>query len=74
MQIAFGVDEMLKDYRDNFKANKWDYQKVRRGCLQRGVRLHPSRGRLYTSAAHTEEDVDETLEVMEAVFSEIFKK
>lgn len=71
-QLAFGIDEPMIDYRDNFKVDKIPYQKFRMASLERGIRFHPSRGRFYTSSAHTDEDVDQTLEVVEEVFDEIF--
>jgi glutamate-1-semialdehyde 2,1-aminomutase len=70
-QVAFGVSERLEDYRDNFKVDKMAYQTLRQGCLERGVRLHPTRGRLYTSAAHTDEDIEKTLSVIEEVMGEM---
>lgn len=73
-QIAFGVKDALNDYRDNFKVDRVAYQKLRMGGLSRGVRFHPARGRFYTSAAHTDGDVDKTLAVMEELLSLIFKK
>lgn len=73
-QLAFGIRERMSDFRDNFKANKIDYQIFRKGCLERGIRFHPSRGRFYTSAAHTDEDVDRTLSVADEVLSQISKR
>lgn len=72
-QLAFGVTEGMRDYRDTFKVDRTRYQRLRIGCLERGVRLHPSRGRLYTSAAHTDDDVEKTLEVMDDVLAETVK-
>lgn len=73
LQLSFGIKERMTDFRDNFKVNKIDYQKFRKGCLEKGVMLHPSRGRQYLSAAHTGEDIDETLLIIEEVFSEMFR-
>lgn len=73
-QLAFGIRERMSDFRDNFKVNKIDYQIFRKGCLERGIRFHPSRGRFYTSAAHTDEDVDRTLSVADEVLSQISKR
>lgn len=73
-QLAFGIRERMSDFRDNFKVNKNDYQIFRKGCLERGIRFHPSRGRFYTSAAHTDEDVDRTLSVADEVLSQISKR
>jgi glutamate-1-semialdehyde aminotransferase len=35
--------------------------------------MHPSRGRFFVSAAHTERDVEESLKVFEEAFSEVFR-
>jgi len=71
-QIAFGISERMNDYRDNFKVDKLAYQTFKKGCLKRGVRLHPSRGRFYTSTAHTDADIEKTLEVFEETLDETF--
>ena len=72
--LAFGIREGMSDFRDNFKVNKMDYQVFRKGCLERGIRLHPSRGRFYVSAAHTDEDIDKTLSVAEEVLGQMSKR
>ena len=69
--ILFGVTERLNDFRDNFKVDKARYQKFREECLQRGVWFHPFRGRFYTSLAHTDADVDQTLSVVDEVLSQM---
>jgi glutamate-1-semialdehyde 2,1-aminomutase len=71
-QVAFGIQERMRDYRDIFKVNKMDYQKLRKLCLERGVRLHPSRGRFYTCTAHTDDDVERMLSVFDEVFDILF--
>jgi len=71
-QLEFGIDAPMIDYRDNFKVNKSLYQNFRMAGLERGIRFHPSRGRFYTSAAHTDKDVDQTLMVIDKIFSELF--
>jgi glutamate-1-semialdehyde 2,1-aminomutase len=71
-QLAFGVSEPLNDYRETFKVDKLAYQNFRQACLVRGVRLHPTRGRQYVSGAHTDDDVDQTLAVVEEVSAEVF--
>lgn len=73
-QIAFGVQGKLNDYRDNFKVDKMTYQEFRKRTLQKGLRLHPTRGRQYLSAAHTDVDVDKTLSVIEEVLIEMFDR
>jgi len=68
--LAFGVRDPMNDYRDTFKVNRAEYREFRKSCLGRGVRLHPTKGRLYTSTAHTVQDIDETLLVVEKVLTE----
>ncbi len=70
-QLAFGIQQKMNDYRDNFMVNKVAYQKFRKGGLERGIRFHPSRGRQYTSAAHTAEDVEKTLLVVDELLCEM---
>lgn len=70
-QLEFGITEPMRDYRDTFRVDKGQYQQFRTLCLNRGIRLHPSRGRFYLSAAHTDEDVERTLEVAEGVLTEM---
>jgi glutamate-1-semialdehyde 2,1-aminomutase len=72
--FALGVRERMNDYRDTLKVNRIDYQRLRRACLDRGIRLHPTRGRLYLSAAHTNGDVDRTLMVVEEALTKIVKR
>lgn len=67
--LQFGIHEPMKDYRDTFKVDKGTYQRFRFLCQERGLRLHPWRGRFYTSAAHTNDDVNRTLEITEEVLT-----
>jgi glutamate-1-semialdehyde 2,1-aminomutase len=71
-QIAFGIENRLADYRETFSVDKLTYQKLKQECFKRGLRLHPFRGRLYTSAAHTPEDIDRTLEIIEDALKAIY--
>jgi glutamate-1-semialdehyde 2,1-aminomutase len=70
-QIAFGIDSRLADYRDTFRVDKPAYQRLKQECFKNGLRLHPFRGRLYTSAAHTAEDAAKTLEIIETALKAI---
>ena len=71
-QLSFGINTPMRDFRDNFKVDKRTYLDFYKRCLDRGVRLHSGRGRFYISTAHTDKDVDKTLEVFEDVFKEMF--
>ncbi len=72
--LQFGIDKPMTDYRDTFKVDKGTYQRYRFLCQERGLRLHPWRGRFYTSAAHTQEDVIKTLEITEEVLTLMSKE
>lgn len=67
--LQFGIHSALADYRDTFRVNKPKYQKFYKLCLQRGLRMHPVRGRFYVSAAHGEKDVEKTLQTIEEVLT-----
>lgn len=70
--INVGVDRPLKDYRDVLVSIDTQlYQKFTSGCLDRGIRLNPWRGRYYITTEHTDEDIKKTLAVFEDVFEEI---
>jgi glutamate-1-semialdehyde 2,1-aminomutase len=71
-QLAFGIRGRMKDFRDTFGVDKAAYRKLRTVCLRDGVRLHPTRGRLYNSLAHTEEDIESTIAVIDRVLEEEF--
>ncbi|GHU67638.1 glutamate-1-semialdehyde-2,1-aminomutase [Clostridia bacterium] len=70
--LIFGTDEPLVDYRDHFKkVDKAMYQKMCRLSLENGVRLNPWRGRQYISTAHTMDDIERTLEILEPIFAQL---
>lgn len=71
--LQFGINEPMVHYRDTFRVDRNKYRNFYILCQERGLRLHPVRGRFYTSAAHTEQDVDRTLEVIEEVLLTISK-
>jgi len=71
-QLSFGIDGPMRDFRDNFKVDKKTYLDFYKRCLDKGIRLHSGRGRFYISTAHTDKDVDRTLEVFSDVFKEMF--
>ena len=70
-QLEFGITGPMVDYRDTLKVDKARYRQFRTLSLERGIRFHPSRGRFYISAAHTDEDVDRTLTIAEDVLSKM---
>ncbi len=73
-QLSFGIDAPMRDFRDNFKVDKVTYLRFYQKCLARGIRLHSGRGRFYISTAHSDADVDKTLQVFDDVFKEMFSR
>jgi glutamate-1-semialdehyde 2,1-aminomutase len=67
MALHFTARTELVDYRDTLDDNRQMLQHVLRRCLEEGLHLLPD-GRLYVSAAHTDEDIDESLQAFERVF------
>ncbi len=68
MSLHFTLRTELRDYRDTLDDDREMLQRVLRRALEEGLHLVPD-GRLYVSAAHTDGDIDETLDVFERVFS-----
>ena len=74
LELGFGSDEPLSDLRDCLRRNRFDlYDRVYLYAREHGVRLTARRGRIYLSTAHTEGDIDATLEVFEGALEEISK-
>lgn len=70
--MILGTDEELTDYRDHYeKADKKMYTKLVQGCMERGIRLNPWRGRNYMCAQSTEEDITYTLKVIDELLGKI---
>ena len=68
MSLHFTQRTELRDYRDTLDDDREMLQRVLRRALEEGLHLVPD-GRLYISAAHTVEDIDETLQAFERVFA-----
>ncbi|MGB9605017.1 MAG: hypothetical protein ACPL88_03960, partial [Bryobacteraceae bacterium] len=60
----------LRDYRDTLEDERERLEIFLLRALERGVYALPD-GRMYVSAAHTERDVDETLEALDAVLGSL---
>ena len=61
---------VLRDYRDTLADDRDLLQRFLHAALTEGVILVPD-GRLYVSAAHTKEDVSETLQKLERAFAQV---
>lgn len=69
VQFQFGIDRAPEDWRDVLDNVDSDmYDKFYNLCRDYGVRITSMRGRIYISAAHTQEDIDRTIAVFEHVF------
>ncbi len=64
-QVSF-MDQPAKSYRDTLRARTALYADFALGLLDKGVLVLPD-GRWYVSAAHTEEDIDRTLEAVRSL-------
>lgn len=68
-QMQLGIDRAPENFRDCLEnVDKESYDKLFLLARDYGVRLTSARGRIYLSTAHTEEDIDKTLEVFDKVF------
>jgi len=70
MSLHFTQRTELRDYRDTLDDDRERLQLVLRRALEEGLHLVPD-GRLYVSAAHSEEDIAETLLAFERVFASV---
>jgi len=62
------TDKPVMSYRDILNIDDTLYAKYRLGLLNKGIRIWPTaRGLLYISTAHTNEDIEYTLDVMRDV-------
>jgi glutamate-1-semialdehyde 2,1-aminomutase len=64
-QISF-MDTPARNYRDTLAAHSGVYSDFAVALLNRGILVLPD-GRWYVSAAHSEEDIDRTLEAVQSV-------
>ncbi len=71
--LSFTKCRKLTNYRDCLEADAAKYGKFTREMLDRGIRII-GRGIWYISAAHTEADIDEALDVVAEVFNVMGKK
>ena len=71
-QIHFTPLDKVRNYNDFCQSSKEIFFDFRTRMLPRGVYIRPAHfGELYLSAAHTEEDIDRTLEAVDEVIREM---
>ncbi|MBE0519059.1 MAG: aspartate aminotransferase family protein [Thermoplasmata archaeon] len=72
--VLFGKDgqklDDIRDYRHTLKADETARKKFDYGLLARGLHFHPDKP-FYTCTEHTDEDIDNTLEVAEEVLKKM---
>lgn len=68
--IYFGITEPLTDHRQFKKVDQNLARKFFQGCIEKGIYFHTD---FTVSAAHTEAEIDLTLDIMQAVIREIKK-
>jgi glutamate-1-semialdehyde 2,1-aminomutase len=74
-QIHFTPLKRIRNYRDYCRSDLDTYMAFRNKLLPRGVFLRPAHfGEVYISAAHSDEDIDRTLEAMNDVIGEMKKE
>ena len=71
--VHFTARKQLLDYRATLDDDRDLLARFVRAALEEGVYLLPD-GRFYVSVAHTEEDVEQTLEAMDRVFRKLSGK
>ncbi len=71
-QIHFTTLEEIRNYRDTVHSSEEVYMEFRNRMLVRGIFIRPvHQGTIYVSAAHTEEDIEDTLEAAGEVITEM---
>src|SRR5690606_12659816 len=65
--LHFTSAESISNYRDTFADRREVFDRYLRLMLDEGIYLLPE-GRMYVSAVHTEEDVEQTLGAVRRVF------
>ena len=74
-QLQLGIDRAPEDFRDCLQnVDRKAYDKLFLLATQYGVRLTSARGRIYISTAHTESDIDKTLEIFDFIFPMLKKQ
>ena len=69
--LLFGLDEEPRNYRDMARQDLEMMRRFHLACLQRGVYLHYVSPHHGYSSAHTPEDIQRTLDVMDAAAAEL---
>src|SRR5205085_10844312 len=72
IQLSFTSRTEFRDYRDTLDRDQGLYRRFAGALAERGVRT-TSRGTFYISAAHSEADIEETLDRAEAALSAVVR-
>jgi glutamate-1-semialdehyde 2,1-aminomutase len=72
ISIVYFTDRDVKNYQDALTSNTEIYAKFFRKMLEQGVYLAPSQFEVaFMSTAHTDEDIEKTVEAAEVAFKEV---
>lgn len=71
MALHFGNHTELRDYRDTLSDDREALRRFLLAALAEGIHMLPD-GRMYVSAAHTEQDIEETLAAVSRAASDSF--
>ncbi|SEW12703.1 glutamate-1-semialdehyde 2,1-aminomutase [Aliicoccus persicus] len=67
------TDEVVTNYKQAENTNGEDFSKFFNGLIDHGINIAPSKYEAwFITTAHTEADIDETLDIVETVFKENF--
>lgn len=70
--LQFGVKEEATTFREFIeKADVEKYQKLFLLATKYGLRLTSKRGRIYLSTAHTQADIEKTIEILDVIFAQL---
>lgn len=72
LEFGFTKEDPITDLRDCIaRCDTKTYDRLYLKAREQGIRLTYKRGRIYISTAHTEEDIDTTLEIFDRIFAEL---
>jgi glutamate-1-semialdehyde 2,1-aminomutase len=72
ISIVYFTNKDVKNYQDALTSNTDAYAKFFRKMLEQGVYLAPSQFEVaFMSTAHTEEDIEKTIEAAKVAFKEV---
>ena len=71
-QIVFTEEEIV-DYRSVYRADRIKAREFSLSLFKKGIFLNPLGTKLYISLAHSSEDIEHLIEVVDETLSDIFE-